>query len=53
MTDLSWQVLGQQALERLYEWFIGSLLIGPLLALIGGGVTYIAASGVKNDVEAA
>ncbi len=44
LTEFSLKTLGSEGLERLWEWFLGSLLLGPLLALIAGCVTYLAAS---------
>ena len=38
LTEVSLQTLGYQALERVYEWFIGSLFVGPILGLAVGGV---------------
>lgn len=32
LTEISLETLGYQGLERLYEWFLGSLLLGPFLA---------------------
>lgn len=40
LTEISFQTLGAQSLDRLYEWFLGSLLLGPLFALIGWLVVY-------------
>lgn len=34
LTEISVNTLGYQAIDRLYEWLLGSLVIGPLLALI-------------------
>ncbi len=28
---------------RLWDWFIGSLFVGPLIGCIGGGVVYLVA----------
>jgi len=28
-------------LDRCYEWLIGSLLLGPILALFVGGIIYV------------
>lgn len=39
LTEFSLQTLGYQALQRLYEWFLGSLVLAPLLALVVGGIT--------------
>lgn len=40
LTEISWQTLGRQGIERLYEWMIGSLLVGPLLGVLAGGLAY-------------
>lgn len=40
LTEISLETLGYQALERLYEWFLGALLVGPCLAILTGGVVY-------------
>ena len=49
LTELSLQTLGYQALERIYEWFLGSLLLAPLLALLGGALTYLLARMVQRE----
>ncbi len=43
LTEVSLQTLGYQALERIYEWLIGSLLVGPILGLAVGGVVFVMA----------
>ena len=40
LTDVSFKELGYMGLERLLEWFIGSLILGPLLALATGAVVF-------------
>lgn len=40
LTEISFQTLGTQYLDRVYEWFLGSLFLGPLFALIGWLVVY-------------
>ncbi|HEY5674657.1 MAG TPA: DUF2062 domain-containing protein [Malonomonas sp.] len=53
LTELSLETLGYQAMERFYEWFLGSLLLAPLFALLVGAVTYLLAQAVpKEDAEA-
>ena len=37
LTEISLETLGHQALERIYEWLIGSLLLAPALAGVVGG----------------
>ncbi len=40
LLDLSWQRWLLEIHERLWEWFIGSLLVGPLLGLGGASIMY-------------
>ena len=52
LTEISFETLGYQALERFYEWFLGSLVLAPLFALIVGALTYRLAQSVqKADAE--
>ncbi len=48
LVDFSWQpwLLGMH--ERLWEWLIGSLLVGPLLGLIGAVIMYFTASHLQQ-----
>jgi uncharacterized protein (DUF2062 family) len=41
LTEISLETLGYEALERLYEWFLGSLVLAPLLALLAGGLILV------------
>ena len=43
LTDISLETIGYQALQRLYEWLIGSFFIGPVLGLTVGMIIYIMA----------
>ena len=38
LTELSLQTLGREAPLRLFDWLLGSLLVGPLLGLVTGGL---------------
>ncbi len=40
LTDLSFATVFEQFSSRLYEWFLGSLVIAPLLAVLIGAITY-------------
>ncbi|MFO7728855.1 MAG: DUF2062 domain-containing protein [Desulfonatronovibrio sp.] len=40
LTELSVQTLGYEALERIWEWALGSLLVAPFLAGLVAGVTF-------------
>ena len=56
LTEVSLETLGYQAVERLYEWLIGALVVGPVLGLLVGGIVYLLALVVrgkgKGDVVA-
>lgn len=43
LTEFTLQTLGYQGLERLWEWVLGSLVLAPILAALGGCVTFVAA----------
>ncbi len=49
LTEISIETLGYQGLERVYEWLLGSLLLGPLLAAAVGAVIYLMAQAVAKD----
>ena len=49
LTEISFKTLGHQALERFWEWGLGSLLVGPALALTIGLITYFIALKIKNS----
>ncbi len=40
LTEISLETLGYQGLERLYEWLLGSLVLGPLLAALVAVLIY-------------
>lgn len=43
LTEISLETVGYQGLERIFEWLVGSLFVGPVLAGIVGGFIYITA----------
>ncbi|MBI9080496.1 MAG: DUF2062 domain-containing protein [Pseudodesulfovibrio sp.] len=47
LTDISLQTLGYEALDRIWEWMLGSLVLGPVLGLSIGIVIYLMALAVK------
>jgi glycosyltransferase involved in cell wall biosynthesis len=51
LTDLSFATVFAQFSSRLYEWFLGSLVIAPLLAVLIGAIMYIAATMIKKFRE--
>ncbi len=36
LTEISFRTLGNEALERFWEWLLGSFVVGPVLALVVG-----------------
>ncbi len=52
LTEFSLQTLGYQAVQRLFEWLLGSLVLAPLLALAVGGLTLMLGGMVgRKDAE--
>ena len=49
LTEISLRTLGYQALERFWEWGLGALLVGPLLAAGIGFTTYLTAKKIRNQ----
>ena len=41
LTDLSWERWLLEAHHRLLDWLLGSLLVGPVLGFMGGGIVYM------------
>lgn len=48
LTEISLETIGYQALDRIYEWFLGSLLIGPLAGVLTGIILYTMAVIIKK-----
>jgi uncharacterized protein (DUF2062 family) len=51
LTEISIETLGYQALDRLYEWFLGSLVFGPVLAAVVALIIYLAASTISRELK--
>ncbi len=49
LTEVSLETLGYQGLERLYEWLLGSLLLGPFLAGATALVIYAMAAILRRE----
>jgi len=45
LVDINWETMVPQIHYRLWEWLLGSLLVGPLLGLAVGGLLYFT---IKN-----
>ena len=52
LTEISFQTLGYQGLERLYEWIIGSLVLAPFLSACVGAIIYLMAFFIKRTRRA-
>jgi ABC-type Fe3+ transport system permease subunit len=48
LTNLSFATVFQQFSSRFFEWFIGSLIIAPLAALLTGAAMYVTAAVIKK-----
>ncbi len=51
LTEISIETLGYQALDRLYEWFLGSLVFGPVLAAVVALIIYLVASIIRRELK--
>jgi len=49
LTEISLETLGYQALDRLLEWLIGSLVLSPILGALVGIIIYITARRITKD----
>jgi glycosyltransferase involved in cell wall biosynthesis len=52
ITEASLRVVLWQLKDRVFEWFIGSLVIAPIAAIIAAIIVYIAAKRIKEREEA-
>jgi uncharacterized protein (DUF2062 family) len=53
LRESSFLEVGHMGLERLWEWFLGFLIVGPCLALVMGGVTTLLAIVIERQRRAA
>ena len=52
LTEVSWRTLGREAVQRFWEWLIGSLVLGPALAVVvGGGIWLLAKYVQRHDLQ--
>lgn len=47
LTELSWQTLGHQALERVGDWVLGSLILAPVLGVLFAALTFFGALSIR------
>jgi glycosyltransferase involved in cell wall biosynthesis/uncharacterized protein (DUF2062 family) len=52
LTEISMKTLGYQCLERILEWIIGALVLGPLMGLVVAGIVYTTAIILKKGKAA-
>jgi uncharacterized protein (DUF2062 family) len=52
LTEISLQTLGYQALERLFEWVIGSIILAPLLSAGMWAIIFLTSFFVKRTIRA-
>ncbi len=48
LTEISLKTVGYQALERVYEWLIGALVLAPVLAALVGCIIFFMAYFIKK-----
>jgi glycosyltransferase involved in cell wall biosynthesis len=41
LTEISWQIIGSQFLQRVWEWVLGSLIVAPVFGLLTGSIVFI------------
>jgi predicted LPLAT superfamily acyltransferase/uncharacterized protein (DUF2062 family) len=52
LTEVSWQAAFGDIPRRLWEWFIGSLILAPLLATLAGIIVFIVAGRMQKKEHA-
>ncbi len=50
LTVISWQAIFGNIPERIWEWFLGSLVLAPLLTLIISIIIYFTAQGIQRQL---
>lgn len=53
LTEISFRTLGREAPQRFWEWLIGSLVVGPLLAIVAGLGVWLLALWMQRRAPAA
>lgn len=51
LTEVSMRTLWDEAFQRIWEWLLGSLVLGPLLALAVGGTIWLLAHAVQRGTR--
>ncbi len=50
LTDISWQTLGREGWQRIWEWVVGGLVFGPLFSIACGLLVYAAACWISRGL---
>ncbi|MBP1749605.1 MAG: putative acyltransferase, superfamily, partial [Deltaproteobacteria bacterium] len=50
LTEISFRTLGYQGLERIFEWVIGALILGPVIGALTGGIVYVTTLQLKKTM---
>ncbi len=50
LTEISWNTFFSSIPERIWEWFLGSLFLAPLLGIISGVIIYFCAAGIQRKM---
>lgn len=53
LTEISLKTLGYQAPQRLLEWLLGGLVLGPVLGTLVGGALYLLSRSINAQLKAA
>lgn len=53
LTEISFRTLGREAPQRFLEWLIGSLIVGPALAVVAGLAVWVLATIVQRRIPEA
>ena len=51
LTEVSWQTLGREGFQRIWEWILGSFLLAPLLGVLCGAVIFVLALLVRRSLS--
>jgi len=51
LTDISMESLGYQCIDRLFEWFLGSLVVAPFAGFFLGGLIYAVLCTMKKNIR--
>jgi glycosyltransferase involved in cell wall biosynthesis len=50
LTDISFEIIFSQFSDRLIEWFIGSLIVAPIGAILMAVITFFSATFIKKQI---